>query len=908
VASGTPLATAFVRIRGQDGGLAADISKMAGPAATGAGQDAGKRFSTQFVDSVRDGARRAARVTGEAGGDAGRGFADGMTEQVRQATGDLGDTGREGGSRFSQAFQQSADSSGSGIGGKFKEIGAKAGGLFLAAFAVTKIVDTISDAFSNALDIEAGRAKLTAQLNLTAEDSQRFGQVAGQLYSDAYGDSLGQVNDAIASVAQNIGSAATESSADLEQVSGSVLNLASTFDQDLGGVTKAVGTLIQTGMVDTAQQGLDLLTAGFQNGANKADDLLDTMTEYPTQFRKLGLDGQEALGLIGQAIAGGARDADIAADALKEFSIRAVDGSTTSAAGFKALGLNAKAMTAQIAQGGNLASAGLQTVLDRLRGIEDPVKRNAAAVALFGTQAEDLGQALFAFDPSTAVKGLGDVTGAAQKMNDTLGDTAASRLESFKRKVGQTFTNLAGEALGGLEGLYDLLVKGDFTHKFREAFHVEEDSGVVDFLFDVRDGVRGVYEVIKLFATGDFTHSTAQALGISDDDDLVGRVLGIRDAVIGSVRAVQAFLSGGSTATIAHALGVDKGSQLVGDLVSIRTSFVQFVAAVGGILAQLGGAVRAQIGPITPYVRQAMGSVRQIFANVMGIVMVLVRQGVTTIQTLWRIFGPTVLAYVGGALRGIVTIISGSLKIVAGITRTILALLRGDWSGAWAGIRQIVSGVAQVIVGIWRLAMNNLRAAASAAMAVLRALFGDMVSSVRSRVSAAVAEVRGFGSRVRSAIGNLGGILVSAGRSLVDGLISGIRDRIGALRSQVSNLAGEIRDYFPFSPAKKGPLRRHPMDRAGRNIVEGLADGMRSSARLNDEVLGLADRVAGGTVGARAARLQPLGGSSDRMHPEDITAIAEALAEAIRQNGRPVLLDSDALAGRLDRQLGSIYG
>lgn len=34
--------------------------------------------------------------------------------------------------------------------------------------------------------------------------------------------------------------------------------------------------------------------------------------------------------------------------------------------------------------------------------MKDPVKRNAAAVALFGTKAEDMGKALFALDPSKA--------------------------------------------------------------------------------------------------------------------------------------------------------------------------------------------------------------------------------------------------------------------------------------------------------------------------------------------------------------------------------------------------------------------------------------------------------------------------------------------------------------------------
>jgi hypothetical protein len=56
-------------------------------------------------------------------------------------------------------------------------------------------------------------------------------------------------------------------------------------------------------------------------------------------------------------------------------------------------------------------------VLDRLRAIKDPVKQSQAAVQLFGTQAEDLGKALYALDPSKAAAGMNKVAGAARRVN-----------------------------------------------------------------------------------------------------------------------------------------------------------------------------------------------------------------------------------------------------------------------------------------------------------------------------------------------------------------------------------------------------------------------------------------------------------------------------------------------------------
>ena len=52
----------------------------------------------------------------------------------------------------------------------------------------------------------------------------------------------------------------------------------------------------------------------------------------------------------------------------------------------------------------------------------------------FGTKAEDLGKALFALDPKTAVGALGQVTGAADQVGVALGE-AAERAEFFDKEV-----------------------------------------------------------------------------------------------------------------------------------------------------------------------------------------------------------------------------------------------------------------------------------------------------------------------------------------------------------------------------------------------------------------------------------------------------------------------------------------
>lgn len=363
--------------------------------------------------------------------------------------------------RFEQAQRNAADAtdevtvslgkaerSSGKTGSSLVDMGLKAG-----LFAHSMIaIGTAADIAMTALEDARLGDKLAAQLGAPAEMAADLGRVAGNLYAQAYGESLGQVNDAIRGVLQS-GLVMEDASTDqIQSITAKVLDLATAFNQDLNGATQAVGQLMKTGLAKDADEALDVLTRGFQQGADRSEDLLDTITEYSVQFQKFGLNAASATGLLVQGMKAGARNADTVADAIKEFSIRAVDGSKATSAGFKAVGLDAGLMAAQIARGGPEASAALGLVLDKLRAMPDPVARSQAAVQLFGTKAEDLGQALYALDPSTAVAALGNVGGAAEAMGATLNDSAGNRLVAFQRTVQTALvTFLGGTVLPALE-------------------------------------------------------------------------------------------------------------------------------------------------------------------------------------------------------------------------------------------------------------------------------------------------------------------------------------------------------------------------------------------------------------------------------------------------------------------------
>lgn len=300
-------------------------------------------------------------------------------------------------------------------------------------------------------------ALLQAQLGAGSPIAGEAGKAAGMVYKRGFVGTIEEATDAVRAAVQNALVPPTASSTEIDKVAARISTLAGTMQEDAGRVSAAVSQMIRTGLVDSAQEGFDLLQRGVEMGVNKSEDLLDTFNEYGTQFRQIGIDGPTAMGMLSQALKAGARDSDTAADALKEFALRGAAGGKDVAAAFKAAGVDATWASDAIATGGPEAAAALDEVLYGLRNMEAGTDRTAAAVALFGPKAEDMQDALFAMDPDSAAKGLGNLAGAAENAGNTLEQSAGAKLEAFKRAAQGALVDQMAKAIPYLEATFGFL-------------------------------------------------------------------------------------------------------------------------------------------------------------------------------------------------------------------------------------------------------------------------------------------------------------------------------------------------------------------------------------------------------------------------------------------------------------------
>lgn len=333
-----------------------------------------------------------------------------------------------------------------GFGGPIAALGTKAGPVGIALLATAGLGlaagKVLGDQILAGMGQLQGQANVAAKLGLTAEQLRPIAKAAADAYAQNFGESVEGNLDAARAAIQGglIDPNATQ--ADIAKVVAQLSTVATVTGETIPNAVRTAQQAVRTGLAQDVTGAFDLIVKAQQSGLNVSEDLFDTLNEYGTQFRKLGLDGPEALGLIAQAVKGGARDTDTAADALKEFSIRSIDGSKLTGQAYADLGLSFKGTTEAFAAGGDTAKATFQDVVRRIAAVEDPAKRAQIQVALFGTKAEDLGNAVNSMNLDTAVAEFGKVDGAAQQAADTLGGTAAGSIESARRNIEVAVNNV----------------------------------------------------------------------------------------------------------------------------------------------------------------------------------------------------------------------------------------------------------------------------------------------------------------------------------------------------------------------------------------------------------------------------------------------------------------------------------
>ncbi|GLY09601.1 phage tail tape measure protein [Pseudobacillus badius] len=284
-------------------------------------------------------------------------------------------------------------------------------------------------AMKAAADVDSAGSRLRTQLGLTAEQAESLKSVAQDLWKKGFGESMEEVSDAVARVYQSMGNLPK---GEIEAVTQAAFTLSKAFDADVNETTRAAGQLMQQFGV-SSKDAMDMITVAFQRGGDYSDELLDSVSEYSTQFANMGFSAQQMMGMFASGAESGIFSIDKLADTVKESFLQITDGADNTRSALGDLGLDYKQIESDMAAGGDRANAAFGVIMTAIAGVTDEYERNALAIELMGTPLEDLGPQYQAFFANIG-EGMTGFEGAAEKAAKTIQDSFGEKLQKLWRE------------------------------------------------------------------------------------------------------------------------------------------------------------------------------------------------------------------------------------------------------------------------------------------------------------------------------------------------------------------------------------------------------------------------------------------------------------------------------------------
>lgn len=595
------------------------------------------------------------------------------------------------------------DGGGGGAGGR-GGLGL-AGGVAVAGGAAAGALGAATYGFAD--DYSSAMAQIEAATNATSADMEQFSKISVSLYNQGLGESFYDLADSLSVVRQ----VTKQSGSELEKTTKYAIAYSDTFGEDLSESIKAADTMVKNFGI-TSEQAYNLLAQGAKNGLNKSHELIDSANEYAPYFAKLGFSADQMFDTFAAGLEAGAFNLDKVGDGIKEFGIRTKDQSKTTMDAYKAIGLNGQEMTKQFAAGGQTAQKAFLQTVKAINSVEDPAKRNAAAVYLFGTQAEDL--------EDRVIKAFGNVKKQFDMTKNTMEEVAKIKYGT----IGKAFQGIGRQMqttflLPLSQAALPLLEK--FSNWFQDKIPVIQGffSKVGGFITETAGKIGGKLQpAFEKAFSGDIKGAgfdIAKLLGISDGDagsimDTIGSVFSdfksINKGLIDTFKPLvptfkSIFASVGSVFKQILPIVLKVGTTLF----KVGTNIVKgIMPAVQYINAQLWPIVSKVFGfianDIAPAVSRAFNAILPTIISVSSKVgstfMALFNYVKPVIDALVAAFNfafPIIKAVVVSAIDTVGGVINGLLTTLGGILDFITGVFTGNWSQAWQGIVDTFGGL-----------------------------------------------------------------------------------------------------------------------------------------------------------------------------------------------------------------------
>ena len=370
-----------------------------------------------------------------------------------------------------------------------------------------------------------------------------------------------------------------------------------------------------------------------------------------------------------------------------------------------------------------------------------------------------------------------------------------------------------------VQGLFDLLGRGDFTGAFRRAFNVEEDSPIVAVILRIRAAVIELGERFADLARFVMDHSKvivealtsiAVAFVVIKTASAIGGIITTVTAIVSALSAAVASAGGLGAALLALTgpvgLIVLAVAALAAGVVLAYQRFQGFRDFVNAAVKAVVSFVTEQFANLQNFVRENWAGIQEAIGHVIVVVQAIIEDFIGIVQAIWRAWGDELLNIVRIVWDQIRNVIDTVIGIISGLIRAGVAIINGDWGAAWDAIKDILSTAWDFIKTTVENALRLLREVIEGAISGIVEFFGGVPGQIRDKLESLV------------------GFLADVGTRAVRAMADAIGNAIGWVLDKAGDLVNKVKDKLTFWDSPPELFGLHVGQRLVRGMAEGLAD------------------------------------------------------------------------------------
>lgn len=272
-------------------------------------------------------------------------------------------------------------------------------------------------------------------------------------------------------------------------------------------------------------------------------------------------------------------------------------------------------------------------------------------------------------------------------------------------------------------------------------------------------------------------------------------------------------------------------------MTALMPSIQMIMDAVMNLAASIIPLIINTLGMLIPVIQPIIDTIISVLVPVIQNIMTIATMVINTITTAIQVASPIIMAVIQGIAQ-IITAFMPLIQSVLGIVMSVVTAIVGEIQSRLTPVITFIAGLIQSNMGFIVGAIQGMVGVFTGIINLIGSLicgdFTGAMNAFKNIASNAASVVKnifsGFQNMIVSVFSSAGSWLKDAGSKIIGGLVDGIKSKINDAVNAAKGVMQSIANFFPHSPAKKGPFSgRGWTPFSGQAIMTGLAEGITNS-------------------------------------------------------------------------------